>query len=237
LTSAFAHHWVGDPAGLISCWQPAAKLPIVLLLSPFAEEQSRCRRLQYGISVALAELGLQGCWLDLPGTGDSPVDETEITAAMWLAAVTAATNWCNADGNKLALLGGLRLGGAVAIGWRLAHGAATVPIAAIEPVGGSAALRGLLRTHMVQDGQTSEQLLQKMAAGETIDAAGYPLNPHSKTTLEQFIIPELLPKDVTVIRPALPDLPPWFQVEPKAAEALAQHLAGQLAATYHGWKA
>jgi pimeloyl-ACP methyl ester carboxylesterase len=149
LTSAFVHHWVGDPAGLISQWQPAAALPIILLLSPFAEEQSRCRRLQYGISAALAQLGLQGCWLDLPGTGDSPVDETEITAPMWLAAISAAIDWCNADGRRLALLGGLRLGAAVAIGWRLAHPAATVTVVAIEPVSGAATLRGLLRTHMV----------------------------------------------------------------------------------------
>ncbi len=232
MTTAFAHHWVGDPAGLVSCWQPAAALPIILLLSPFAEEQGRCRRLQYNMSAALAAHGVQACWLDLPGTGDSPVDETEITAPMWLAAISAAVDWCSSDGRQLVLLGGLRLGGAVAINWRLAQHAATTPVAAIEPVSGPAALRTLLRTHMVQDGQTSETLLQKMAAGATIDAAGYPLNHNSTTALEQFVLPKHLPKDVTVIRSALPDLPPWLQVEPSATEALAQHLADQLAASY-----
>ncbi len=232
MTTGFVHHWVGDPAGLISGWRPAAALPIILLISPFAEEQNRCRRLQYNMCAALATHGLQGCWLDLPGTGDSPVEETEITAPMWLAAVSAAIKWCSADGRTLALLGGLRLGAAVAIGWRLESPAAMVPVVAIEPVNGAASLRGLLRTHMVQDGQTSEQLLQKIESGQTIDAAGYPLNHINKTALEQFVLPESLPKDVTVIRSALPDLPPWLQVEPKAAEALAQHLADQVAALH-----
>jgi pimeloyl-ACP methyl ester carboxylesterase len=227
IPKGFDHHWVGDPAGLICSWRPANHCPIYLFISPFAEEQGRCRRLQYGISAALAEQGINGVWLDLPGTGDSPIDETQMTAAMWHETVTAAVDWCQMHGRRLSAIGGLRLGGAVAIAWSQGQ-PALLKTLAIEPISGPYALRALLRTQLAQDGNTTEQLLQMIENGETIEAAGYPLNLNSKATLEQFPMLDPLPASVTLIRSALPELPPWLQVEPKDASALALHLGRQL---------
>jgi hypothetical protein len=233
VADGFEHHWVGDPAGLISSWRAATTCPTFLLISPFAEEQGRCRRLQYDISAALAKEGLNGCWLDLPGTGDSPLDETGITADKWLAAVNASVNWCETAGRHLALVGGLRLGAAVAIGW--AQQQFTPPtIAAVEAVAGPSALRNLLRTRLASNGKTIEDLLKSIQNGETIDAAGYPLNKSVTDTLEQFNLPEMPLLGITKIRSTLSDLPPWFQVEPKAATALALDLARQLAELHQG---
>jgi hypothetical protein len=233
VADGFEHHWIGDPAGLVSIWYPAKVSPVYLLISPFAEEQGRCRRLQYGISAALANHGINGCWLDLPGTGDSPLDETDITSTKWLDAVNAAVNWCETGDRTLALIGGLRLGGAVAIGWAQRQ---SIPyrIAAIEPISGTYALRGLLRTQLSRNGKTTEQLLKSIQHGETIDASGYPINQSITATLEQFSLTETMPAGVTTIRSTLSDLPPWLQVEPKTATALALDLTRQLIDLYQG---
>ncbi len=227
----FQHHWVGDPAGLLSRWEPANGLPLCLMLSPFAEEQSRCRRLQYDMSAWLGARGLNCCWLDLPGTGDSLMDETLISANIWMAAIHAASAWCNSPGRSLALVGGLRLGGAVAISW-LQTQSQRHPIVAIEPISGTYALRALLRSRMAQDGKTAEQLMQRLADGEEIEAAGYPLSQSTRLTLEQFPMDAAPAADVKVIRSSLSDMPPWLQIEPQPAPALADHLAAQILNIY-----
>jgi esterase/lipase len=226
--AGFEHHWVGSPAGLLSAWRSAKQLPACLMISPFAEEQSRCRRLQFDISANLAAQGLNSCWLDLPGTGDSPVDETDISAEMWLACVTAAAQWCNAESRTLVMAGGLRLGGAVAIRWRQTQSLLPL-IFAVEPISGSYALRALLRSRIAQDGTSSEQLLLRLQADQTIEAAGYPLSLATKKTLDQFPMAETATPDVTVIRSTLSDMPPWLQMESQPAPELASHLARQIA--------
>jgi hypothetical protein len=223
--AGFVHHWVGDPAGLISAWAPAMQLPTCLMVTPFAEEQGRCRRLQYEMSAALAAHGLNGCWLDLPGTGDSPVDETAITAAMWLDSISAALDHVSAP----VMIGGLRLGGAVALHWGQNH-APKMPVVAIEPISGRYALRTLLRSRTAQAGLSTEQLLHCLAEGETIEVAGYPLNQATKTALDQFSMAHSDGANIGIIRSALADMPPWLQMEPLPADALAQHLAEQIIA-------
>jgi hypothetical protein len=233
VADGFEHHWVGNPAGLISSWNAATACPIYLLISPFAEEQGRCRRLQYDISMALANHNINGCWLDLPGTGDSPLDETSITAAIWLAAVSACVNWCETSGRQLALIGGLRLGAAVAVNWALQQSTPPAHVA-IEPISGPYALRSLLRTQLALAGKTTEQLLNSIENGETIDVAGYPLNKSLTAALEQFNMPGTLPTGMSTIRSTLSDLPPWLQVEPRAATALALDFVHQLIALQPG---
>jgi hypothetical protein len=208
---------------------PANDDPIYLLVSPFAEEQGRCRRLQYGMSAELAQQNINCVWLDLPGTGDSPIDETQITATMWHESMTAAVAWCQLQGRRLAAVGGLRLGSAVAIAWSQSQ-AMPFKTIAIEPISGPYALRALLRTQLTQDGKTAEELLQKIQIGEIVEAAGYPLSLNTRATLEQFPMLDPLPAYVSVIRSAAAQLPPWLQVEPKDASELALHLAQLIAA-------
>jgi hypothetical protein len=226
--AGFEHHWLGSPAGLLSSWRSATQLPVCLMISPFAEEQSRCRRLQFDISANLAAQGLNGCWLDLPGTGDSPLDETAISADIWLESVTAAARWCSNDGRHLRMVGGLRLGAAVAICWQQTQSQPRI-VAAIEPISGSSALRALLRSRMAQDGTSIEQLFQRLQGDELIEAAGYPLNFATKNTLDHFPVAESHADGVRVIRSMLADMPPWLQMEAQPAKPLASDLAGQIA--------
>jgi pimeloyl-ACP methyl ester carboxylesterase len=229
--SGFDHSWVSSPAGLLNLWRPAGNLPIGLMISPFAEEQGRCRRLQYDISDAMADHGLHICWLDLPGTGDSPMAETDITAAAWLECVQAALAWLTQSRQTPVLLGGLRLGGAVAL-----HTAQTLPanikLVMIEPISGSYALRTLLRARAAQGDKSAEDLTRMMAAGDTIEAAGYPLNASCKATLEHFTLPDAPTDRHSIIRASEPGIPPWLQIEPKPANHLVTDIAQQLAVAW-----
>jgi alpha-beta hydrolase superfamily lysophospholipase len=227
LQSGFDHVWVGEPAGLLNLWRPARHLPVGLMISPFAEEQSRCRRLQYDVSDAMAKQGVHICWLDLPGTGDSPLAETEISAAFWLACVHDALTWHAQSGQAVQILGGLRLGGAVA------HHAAlpmtpAPKLVVLEPISGSYALRALLRSRAAQGDKSADELTRMIAAGATIEAAGYPLNAASKATLDHFTLPDSPAANQTIIRARLPDMPPWLQVEPTPAPKLTADLSQQL---------
>jgi esterase/lipase len=227
--AGFDHHWVGEPAGLLGHWNMGAAYPNCLLISPFAEEQGRCRRLQYDISANLADHGLGSCWLDLPGTGDSPVDETQITAHMWLLAISAAVSWLKSGDHTLSFVGGLRLGGAVAISWAQMQPPPLYAIAAIEPISGSYALRALLRSRIVQqNSKNTEQLLLDMQAGTVLNVAGYPLAHATRLALEHFTMAEPPTASTHIIRSVLPDMPPWLQAEPLAAPALAADIAAQL---------
>ncbi len=227
-SSGFDHQWVGEPAGLLNMWRPAQGLPAGLMISPFAEEQGRCRRLQYDLSANMAAHGVNLVWLDLPGTGDSPLDETEITAAFWLACVRDALTFLAQSGHKLLWLGGLRLGAAVAL--HAARTMADVPqLIMLEPISGSYALRGVLRARLGQGEKGSDDLISQLKAGATVEAAGYPLNAATKSTLDHFTLDDSQTIEQRIIRSGIAEIPPWLQIEPTPAPALATDLVQQMA--------
>lgn len=156
----------------------------VLYLHPFAEEMNRARRMAALQARALAADGMAVLQLDLHGCGDSSGDFADASWDGWLDDVAHAVDWLRARCGVPVTLWGLRLGALLA----LAHARRDPAIAALllwQPVlGGATHLTQFLRLRVAGDmlgnaeksGGTAA-LRAALAAGETLEVAGYMLAP------------------------------------------------------------
>ena len=222
------HKWVGDPAALLTS-QSLPQSPVLLMASPFAEEQARCRRLQYLATKSLAESGHALVWLDLPGTGDSPMPEDSITTTVWMQALSAARDELARLGHMLVGVGGLRLGATVAGLWQR-DAAPGLPLWPVEPLGGQMALRALLRSEAVRQssgGQTitADALLKQLSDGSCLHAAGYPL---SASLLDCLLTLDRVPLPAPAIRLTGSGTPSWLRLALSPAREEVDALADAL---------
>lgn len=157
----------------------------VLYLPPFAEEMNRCRNHVAATARALAARGQRVLLLDLYGTGESDGQIAEPDWGLWRDDAVAAARGLHADAGGLPLtLWGLRTGALLAAD--VAAAAPELPLARLlfwQPVlDGKTFINQHLRLRMasqlVHDGdrETSESLRARLAAGEPIEVAGYPLS-------------------------------------------------------------
>jgi hypothetical protein len=93
----------------------------VILIQPFFEEANRCRRLLVSVMRGLAANGIGSVLPDLPGSGESAIDVSNVALADWHEALKAV-----AEATKPTVIASLR-GGALLDGtipakgyWRLA---------------------------------------------------------------------------------------------------------------------
>ncbi|MEN3278786.1 MAG: hypothetical protein V7631_4576 [Massilia sp.] len=157
----------------------------LVYLHPFAEEMNRSRRMAALGARALAARGIGVLLLDLHGCGDSAGDFGDATWEGWLRDVAAARAWIEARLDRPAGLWGLRLGALLAVAH--AQRAAVPPERLLlwQPVtNGSGYLNGFLRLRLagelLQGGSDSggtDALRETLAAGESIEIAGYTLGP------------------------------------------------------------
>jgi len=164
------------------CWQPAtAAKGTLLYLPPMAEEMNRCRSHVAGTARAAAAQGWRCLLLDPYATGES---EGDSEAADW-------THWVD---DTVALLGQLAAQQGPVVLWGARTGALLAAEAACrapqhvrqllfwQPVLDGAlflnqTLRLRIASQMLQDGakETTDSLRRRLADGETLEVAGYPL--------------------------------------------------------------
>ena len=163
----------------------------ILYLHPFAEEMNKARRMAALQARMLAEHGYAVLQIDLHGCGDSSGDFGDATWQSWLQDVQDAHAWLRERCPAPLGLWGLRAGCLLA-----AQAAARIDEPANflfwQPViSGKQFLQQFLRLKvaselMAGDGKgVMEALKQQLAAGQSVEIAGYSLSPGLAGGLEQ----------------------------------------------------
>lgn len=163
---------------------PGPAVGSVLYLPPFAEEMNRLRNHASAAARAMAGAGWRCLLLDPFGTGESDGDTEAATWERWHADGLAALQWLRRQGSGPVVLWGARTGALLA--GELARSAADTISRVLlwQPVtdGGlylNQYLRLRVASQLVHDGEkeTTESIRQQLAAGHTVEVAGYPLSP------------------------------------------------------------
>lgn len=165
----------------------------LLYLHPFAEEMHKSRRMAAVTARALAAGGIAVLQLDLHGCGDSSGDFADARWSVWKDDAAAACAWLREHTGVNPGLWGLRLGALLALD--IARGAAPAPAHLLlwQPVtNGAQFLTQFLRLRtaaaMLDGGadgaSTTAAARAALAAGETLEVAGYLLAPALAAALE-----------------------------------------------------
>lgn len=161
----------------------AAPRALLLYVHPFAEELNKTRRMAALQSRALAESGIAVLQIDLKGCGDSSGDFGDASWQDWLDDIEAARQWLAARFPGTALwLWGLRAGCLLASAAARAGPGWAGQLWWQPPASGKLLAQQWLRLkaagEMLGGGggaakAAMEQLRQQLAAGETVEIAGY----------------------------------------------------------------
>lgn len=172
--------------------QPAvASTKAVLYIHPFAEEMNKSRRMAALAAAAMASRGWTVLQIDLHGCGDSSGDFGDASWSGWVDDIDAAHAWLQGQGCDEVVLFGLR-SAALLISAYLLRTAASLPLLLWQPVAnGKQHLNQFLRLKGVSgmlDDTDAKTVMARMrdeiAAGRTVEVAGYALAPDLVAGLE-----------------------------------------------------
>jgi exosortase A-associated hydrolase 2 len=157
----------------------------LVYVHPFAEEMNRSRRMAALCARSLAAQGIGVLLIDLHGCGDSAGDFGDATWDGWLRDIACARAWLEERLGRTASLWGLRLGALLAVVHAQRAPVAPECLLLWQPVTiGSGYLNGFLRLRLASellaggsDSGGTEALREALAAGESLEIAGYTLNP------------------------------------------------------------
>jgi exosortase A-associated hydrolase 2 len=184
----------------------------VLYVPPFAEELNRTRRMAALGARRLAAHGYGVLQIDLAGTGDSAGDFGNARWDLWKQDLDTGAAWLRARIDAPPTLWGLRLGALLALDYARTAAYPLAPLLLWQPVAsGSAHLTQFLRLRTAhamlgedaaaQNGTTA--LRAALDAGQTLDIAGYDLNPELARAIDALPAPDAL----------VPPVPAhWFEV-------------------------
>ncbi len=232
---AVRYHPTPRGARFAARWQPPRPArATILVVPPFAEELNKSRRLLALAATALADAGWCVCLPDLGGTGDSEGEFHGARVADWSADLADVAAACAAGGAPVRGLLAVRLGAALASA-SLPRLPDVATLVAWQPVvSGQQHLTQFLRLRVAGNlvggggagAVTVASLRAALAAGETLEVAGYPLAPALAADLDAL---RFAPPGAG----ALPDLH-WLEVStasppapgPLAADQVARWAAG-----------
>lgn len=155
----------------------------ILHVPAFGEEMNKSRRMVALQARAYAEQGYAVLMVDLFGTGDSAGDFGEATWEIWLENLETAAEWLEQQGMQQLNLWGLRSGALLAMAFgarrRIEHMLCWQPV-----LNGDSFMTQFLRLRIAaklldKQGprEKTAELKQRLQAGETLEVAGYHLNP------------------------------------------------------------
>jgi len=169
----------------------ARPLGAIVYVHPFAEEMNKSRRMAALQSRALAQAGYAVLQIDLLGCGDSSGDFGDATWQGWVDDVARGCHWLRARSDGPLWLWGLRAGCLLA-----AEASRQLPescnfIFWAPTPAGKTVWQQFMRLKVAGDllsGNSKgilESLRQQLAAGQSIEIAGYPIAPALAQGLEQ----------------------------------------------------
>lgn len=175
---------------------PDSGMPIrgaLVYVHPFAEEMNKSRRMAALQARAFAKAGFAVLHIDLFGCGDSSGDFAEARWDIWRDDVLAASSWLEARTGMVTSLWGLRLGALLALDLAADSNQKFEGLLLWQPViSGEQFLTQFLRMRLAGDmlgngGQQSggtQEMRKQMAAGESLEIAGYALAPELAASID-----------------------------------------------------
>jgi exosortase A-associated hydrolase 2 len=163
----------------------------IIHIPAFAEEMNKSRRMVNLQARSLADHGYAVLIVDLFGTGDSSGDFGEARWDIWLSNITDAINWLYQQGVQDIDLWGLRTGNLLAMDYAARHPQQIGNLLCWHPVlSGETFIKQFLRLRIVAavmdnhaPREKTSDLKQRLINGESIEVAGYVLNPELATPL------------------------------------------------------
>jgi exosortase A-associated hydrolase 2 len=157
-----------------------------IYVHPFAEEMNKSRRMAALQARSFADAGFGVLQIDLYGCGDSSGEFGDARWEIWKADLAAARKWLEDRAGAGVSLWGLRLGALLALDFAKESPGAFDEIILWQPViNGESFLTQFLRmrlaSEMLGGGEDkapgTQQMRKAMAAGESLEVAGYELAP------------------------------------------------------------
>ena len=187
--------FLSGPRGDRFCiFHPAATDPrgAVLYLHPFAEEMNKSRRMAALQSRALASNGFAVLQIDLFGCGDSDGESVEARWEIWREDVALAMRWLAENAHPVITIWGLRLGALLALDAAPQCDRAPHAFILWQPVlKGETLINQFLRlrvaSEMLSESKSrsgAQDLRAALAAGATVEIAGYELTQQLVTAIE-----------------------------------------------------
>jgi exosortase A-associated hydrolase 2 len=162
---------------------------------PFAEEMNKSRRMAALQARAFSSAGFGILQIDLFGCGDSSGDFGDARWDIWKDDLHVARKWLeNAGGGRIGLWG-LRLGALLALDFAMDTGDCISQMVLWQPVmSGETFLTQFLRTRLASkmlvagDEKTVgiKGMREALAAGETLEVAGYALAPALAASIDRL---------------------------------------------------
>lgn len=203
-----------------------------IYVHPFAEELNRSRRMAALQARAFAALGFGVLQIDLLGCGDSSGDFSDAQWSRWKDDLASAWNWLEKHAAVPIGLWGLRLGALLALDFSKESRNAVDKLVLWQPVvNGEVFLTQFLRMRMASEmllGSNNklvgtQEMRKMLAAGETIEVAGYELAPDLAASIDTLNLADL----------GLPNTPiHWFEMVPEPGHPLP----GAAARVMEGWR-
>lgn len=166
----------------------------LVFVPPFAEELNRSRHMVNRTARALSAAGWGVLILDLVGTGDSAGDFGDARWDIWQQDILTACAWLRDQGRRRIGIWAMRTG-ALLVSELMATGHHWHPLLFWQPVlQGKTFMTQFLRialaaemtgTEAAETSGTVTALRDRLAAGDTLEVAGYTLHPDLAAALER----------------------------------------------------
>jgi exosortase A-associated hydrolase 2 len=185
----------------------AARRGAIVYLHPFAEELNMTRRMAALQARELAAAGFAVLQIDLYGCGDSSGDFSQARWETWKRDVGLALGWLRERHAQPIGLWGLRLGCLLALDFSKDSEEALDPLILWQPVThGENYLNQFLRlrlaSQMMSEGAEKNASTgasrEALAAGKSLEIAGYDLAPALATAIDALDIADMPPTNRTV---------------------------------------
>ena len=190
----------------------------VVFVPAFAEEMNKSRHLVAQASRRLAAMGVGVLLIDLKGCGDSSGLFEEATWDDWRADIQLAVEFMQQRGHQDLTLWGMRLGALLAAQCAAELSQAVARCLLWQPVAqGDTHLTQFLRLRVAnamlsgtKGTESGKELRAQLAAGDSLEIAGYRLSPSMAASMEQL--------SLEALRPPCPVH--WFEVVAEDGRAL-----------------
>jgi exosortase A-associated hydrolase 2 len=203
-----------EPSGDVETWGN------VLVVPGFNEEMNRCRSMVTIQAQALAQQGLGTLVIDLYGTGESDGEYGDARWDTWLEDIRCATDWLDEQPGGCVALLGIRLGFPLAVSAVRNAPKIRMLIAWQAVVDGKSYFTQFMRMKIAANmdrtdipKETSGGMRAQLAAGSSIEIAGYEINPELGMALDSLKLAELLPPETSKVI--------WFEKAAGAEGALS----------------
>ena len=193
-----------EPHGELELWGN------VLVVPGFNEEMNRCRSMVTAQAQALAQQGVGTLVIDLYGTGESEGEYGDARWEVWLEDINRASAWLDGQpGGCMAFLG-IRLGFALALN-AVRDSQKKRALIGWQPVSdGSAYLTQFMRMKIAGNmdrtdipKESTGDMRAQLAAGNSIEIAGYEIHAELGVALDQLKLAGLIPPEASAVT--------WFE--------------------------